>query len=153
MPLVRRFLVIQALLMWQGGFLFYAAVVIPVGSEVLGSWTQGTVTRHVTDWMNLIGGAALPILAWDQWANSNPDCRRWRWGLWVVMAVSLAGLAVLHPMIAGYVDGTAAEFERGSRTFYLWHRTYLCIATVQWAAGLGYVAVTLRAWTAKPPAP
>jgi hypothetical protein len=149
MQLLRRFLVIQALLLWQGGFLFYAAVVIPVGSDVLGSWAQGTVTRHVTDRMNVIGAVTLLILAWDQWANAESSCRRWRWVLWAAMAVGLAGLVVLHPLIAAYVDGTGAESARDHRTFYFWHRVYLYVATAQWVAGLGYVAVTLRAWTAR----
>jgi hypothetical protein len=150
MQLLRRFLVFQALLLWQGGFLFYAAVVIPVGSDVLGSWSQGMVTRHVTDRMNLIGAAAMLILAWDQLANAESNCRRCRWVLWTVMAVCLVGLVVLHPSIAAYVDGTGSESARDYRTFYSWHRLYLYVATAQWVAGLGYTVVTLRAWTAKP---
>ena len=71
MSLVRRFLVIQALLLWQGGFLFYAAVVVPTGTEVLGSFEQGRVTRHVTNSMNVIGAVTLIILAWDQLANGR----------------------------------------------------------------------------------
>jgi hypothetical protein len=149
MQLVRRFLVIQALLLWQGGFLFYAAVVIPVGSDVLGSWAQGTVTRHVTDRMNLIGAVALLILAWDQWTNGEPSCRWWRWILWAVMALSLIALAVIHPVIAAYADGSATQAAMDYQTFYLWHRVYLCVATAQWVASLGYVAVTLRAWTVR----
>lgn len=150
MQLLRRFLVFQAFLLWQGGFLFYAAVVIPVGADVLGSWAQGTVTRHVTDRMNLIGAAALLILAWDQWANAAPGGRRWRWVLWAVMAAGLGGLVVLHPTIAAYVDGSATEAVKDYQSFYLWHRAYLCVATAQWVAGLAYVVVTLRAWTARP---
>jgi len=150
MQLLRRFLVIQALLLWQGGFLFYAAVVIPIGSDVLGSWAQGTVTRHVTDRMNVIGAATVLILAWDQWANAVPNCRKCRWALWLAMTLSLVALALLHPAIASYVDGTGSESPWEFRTFYFWHRVYLYVSTAQWAAGLGYVAVTLRAWTARP---
>ena len=46
-------------MLWQGGFLFYAAVVVPTGTEVLGSFEQGRVTRHVTDWLNGIGAVTL----------------------------------------------------------------------------------------------
>jgi hypothetical protein len=35
--MVRRFLVLAAVMFWQGGFTFYEAVVVPVGSEILGS--------------------------------------------------------------------------------------------------------------------
>jgi hypothetical protein len=148
MSLFRRFLVIQALLFWQGGFLFYAAVVIPVGSAVLGSWAQGTVTRHVTHWMNLIGAVALVILAWDQWADTSERSRRLRWGLWAVMGAGLVALAVLHPTLAAYVDG-AAENGTSYADFYLTHRVYLYIASIQWVASLGYVVAMLRAWSAK----
>jgi len=148
MSLFRRFLVIQALLFWQGGFLFYAAVVIPVGTRVLGSWAQGTVTRHVTDWMNLIGAIALAVLAWDQLADASKSGRKLRWGLWVVMAVGLVALTLLHVTLAAYVDGTADGSSFAD--FYLRHRIYLSVASIQWAASLGYVATTLRAWTAKP---
>jgi hypothetical protein len=35
--MVRRFLLLTALVFWQGGFTFYGAVVVPIGSEILGS--------------------------------------------------------------------------------------------------------------------
>ena len=34
--LLRRFLVLAALFFWQGGFTFYASVVVPVGQQVFG---------------------------------------------------------------------------------------------------------------------
>ena len=46
---LRRFIVLVALCFWQGGFTFYAGVVVPVGTDVLGSsLKQGFVTRRVT---------------------------------------------------------------------------------------------------------
>lgn len=54
----RTFLLFQAWLAWQGGFFFYAAVVVPIGSDVLGSpITQGFVTQEVTRWLNILGVA------------------------------------------------------------------------------------------------
>jgi hypothetical protein len=148
MSLVRRFLVIQALLFWQGGFVFYAAVVVPTGSDVLGSFEQGRVTRHVTDVMNVIGAVALAVLAWDQLANRDPvGCRRARWLLWGILAAGLVVLVVLHPRIESYVDFAANGRVIDYPSFYQWHRVYLCVATAQWVAGLGYVAVMLRAWS------
>src|SRR5260370_16274673 len=64
--LVRRVLVLAALMFWQGGFTFYAAVVVPVGQDVLGSHlAQGFITRQVTNYLNLAGGLALGILGWE----------------------------------------------------------------------------------------
>jgi hypothetical protein len=34
---LRRLLLLLALMFWQGGFMFYGAVVVPVGAEALGS--------------------------------------------------------------------------------------------------------------------
>jgi len=147
MSTLRRFLVIQALLFWQGGFLFYAAVVVPVGTQVHGSFGQGMVTRHVTDWMNAIGAAAVAILAWDQWASGDPrGYRVARWGLWLVLAGGLAALAAIHPRIEPFIDST---MDYG--TFYSWHRVYLYVASAQWVASLAYVVVMLRAWARRAP--
>jgi Domain of unknown function (DUF4149) len=149
MQTLRRFLVVQALMLWQGGFLFYAAVVVPTGTDVLGSWSQGRVTRHVTDSMNVIGCVAAVVLAWDQLAQRDPARwrRRTRWTLWGLLVATLAALAILHPAIERHVDFGVNGHVTDYPAFYDWHRVYLYVATAQWVAGLGYVAVTLRAWS------
>ena len=147
MTLVRRFLVVQALLLWQGGFLFYAAVVVPAGTAELGAFDQGRVTRHVTDRMNAIGAVAVLILAWDQFAAGR-SWRRTRWGLWAVLAGGLIALAAIHPQIEMHVQFADGGQFTDYRQFYFWHRVYLYVATVQWVAGVAYVAVALRVWTA-----
>jgi hypothetical protein len=143
MSTLRRFLVFQALLLWQGGFLFYAAFVVPTGTDVLGTFEQGRVTRHVTDSMNVIGVVALAILAWDQCFSGF---RRLRWSLWVAMAGTVAALAWLHVLIESFVDFSLAGKIRDYPTFYSWHRAYLYVAAAQWVFGLAYVAVLIRDW-------
>ena len=148
MSTFRRFLVIQALMVWQGGFFFYAAVVVPSGTVVHGSFGQGLLTRHVTDWMNMIGAVAVTILAWDQIVDGDSRALRWgRWGLWVVLVTGLTALAVLHPRIEPYIDS-----QMDYREFYWLHRVYLYVATAQWVASLGYVVLMLRAWRTSPTA-
>lgn len=148
MTLLRRFLVVQALLVWQGGFFFYAAVVVPLGTDLHGSFKQGQLTRHVTDGMNAIGIITVAILAWDQWANGESRrCRIARWGLWAVLAGGLPVLAYLHGRIEPFIDSTMDYPD-----FYLWHRVYLYVATAQWVASLAYVVAMLRAWGPKPEA-
>ena len=147
MSIVRRFFVIQALMLWQGGFLFYAVVVVPTGTEVLGSFAQGRVTRHVTESMNLIGVVTLAILAWDQLQGPR-TCRKSRWFLWTFFALSLAVLFWLHHQVERHVDFAADGRIVDYPAFYFWHRVYLYVITAQWTIGLVYVAIMLRAWNA-----
>lgn len=141
----RRFLVFQAFLLWQGGFVFYAGVVVPVGTDVLGDPTgQGAITQRVTNWLNLIGVGWHLLFAWDVFAGADPSRRRKRWrvGLWAVSLVLLGGLAALHTKLDALLDGHADR-----DTFYLWHETYLWISTAHWVLGLATAALTLAAWT------
>src|SRR5262245_42393816 len=103
MTLTRRTLVLAALALWLGGFTFYSAVVVPIGSEQLGFVTQGFITRNVTAVLNVIGTAALVPLAWDAWAGS-PRVRWQRLLLWVALAATLAALWALHPHLADLMD-------------------------------------------------
>ena len=144
MVVLRRFLVVQALMLWQGGFLFYAAFVVPTGTDVLGSsLNQGWITRRVTNDMNLVGAVALALLALDQFAE--PALRRRRWVFWAILAATLAALVWLHPRMDALLNFEELSV-RDHPTFRFYHRTYLWVCTVQWLAGLGYVWVTLRAW-------
>ena len=48
MVILRRLILLVALMFWQGGFMFYCSVVITVGAQVLGSeLEQGFVTQAV----------------------------------------------------------------------------------------------------------
>jgi len=62
MTVLRRLVLVLALMFWQGGFTFYASVVVPVGSDFLGSHVdQGWITRSVTNYLNLSGAVALAL--------------------------------------------------------------------------------------------
>jgi Na+-driven multidrug efflux pump len=150
MLLLRRYLVLAALFFWQGGFTFYAAVVVPVGQEVFGHRPQGFVTRRVTLFLNLSGAAAAALLAWDLFGKGDPSrCRRRaRAGLWLVLAGTLAVLFALHARLDSLLDPEAFDLA-DPRTFRRGHRLYLWISTVQWAAAVVYLALTLRAWRAE----
>jgi Na+-driven multidrug efflux pump len=149
--LFRRLLVLAALMFWQGGFTFYAAVVVPVGQEELGSHLQqGFITRQVTNYLNLSGAAALMLLAWDVWASRDGDrARRYlRWAAWVGMLVSLIALVTLHRQLEQLLDMELRELV-DPKAFRTGHRWYLWLSTVQWALGLTYVVCTLAAWRAE----
>jgi len=137
---LRRFLVLQALLAWQGGFFFYSAVVVPVGGEVLGSGAaQGRVTARVTDWLNLIGVVGLAVTAWDLARTRDPAGWRTaaRWWCWAAAGVSQYALFVVHQLLDYYMDPTRTVIVIRP-PFYQVHEAYLWASTVQWVAMLGF---------------
>lgn len=144
----RRFLVVVALMFWLGGFTFYAAVVVPVGQEVLGSHLdQGFITRRVTNFLNLAGAAALLPLGWDVWAcrDAVSSRRRGRWLSWWGMVGLLLGLVVLHDRLESLLDVDAHHIvERSAFRFH--HRAYLWLSTFQWGLGVAYLWLSLRSW-------
>src|SRR4029077_10489490 len=93
---IRRMVLLVSLMFWQGGFMFYGGVVVPVGSRILGSdLEQGSITRSVTHYLNLAGAVALPFWAWDILAErgSSRRVRRLCWALWSALLLTL-GLLV-----------------------------------------------------------
>ncbi len=144
----RRFLVVQALMLWQGGFLFYTAVVVPRGTEVLGSAAaQGAITARVTDALNVIGALSLTVLAWDLAVTQDHHARRTiaRWWCWSVALVCQYLLFVLHALLDYFLD-PSRRYVRIVPPFYPVHRLYLWASTLQWLAVLLLTWWTLRAW-------
>jgi hypothetical protein len=149
--MMRRLLVLVALMFWQGGFTFYAAVVVPVGQEVLSSHRQqGFITQRVTNYLNLAGVIALVPLAWDVAASPDRRSRRqqWRWLAWFGMAVTMGLLVWMHPRLDQLLDPeTQAILYR--QAFRREHSLYLWTSTVQWGFGVVYAVLTLWAWRAE----
>lgn len=146
--LLRRSLVLVALMFWQGGFTFYAAVVVPVGQAVLGSHRkQGMITREVTVYLNLTGAAVLVPLAWD--VSVVPDRRRRRTGraaAWLVMALAQGYLFWMHTQLSALFDPNSASLLDATE-FRSGHRWYLWVSTGQWAAGVVFAVLTVWAWS------
>jgi hypothetical protein len=136
------------LMFWQGGFTFYAAVVVPVGQSALQSHLeQGFITRQVTNYLNVAGAAALLCLAWDGVASKDSATtrRRVRWIAWLLMALSLAILVGLHRILDGLMDPENRILLDG-KSFRPLHRAYLWISTLQWGCAVVYCLLTLAAW-------
>jgi hypothetical protein len=151
MKLARRLSLLFAIMFWQGGFTFYGAVVVPVGSEVLGSHqAQGFVTRSVTNYLNLAGAVAVVVWMWDMLSARNTTVVRQRlgWALWLVLLFTLGLLAWLHGVMDQYLDVESQKILDRERLRYL-HAWYLNISTVQWAASLLLLALTLLNWQAE----
>jgi hypothetical protein len=149
--LLRRLLVIFSLMFWQGGFTFYAAVVVPIGQRELGSHLQqGFITRQVTNYLNLSGAAALILLGWDVAATRDKSLtRRWaRWAVWMGMIITLLALAWLHGHLDQLLNPELRELT-SPRAFRTGHRWYLWLSTVQWAFGVAYALLALCGWRAE----
>ena len=121
-----RFVAVAALAVWIGGLTFYALVVIPIGTEVVGRTMQGLITQGATNWLNAIGVVALVLLL--------PSLRaRWMLITWGALAVTLVALVALHTRLDALLVGREVA---NHDTFYNWHRAYLLVTAAQWLAGL-----------------
>jgi hypothetical protein len=139
-------LVIAALMYWMGGFTFYAAVVVPIGTEVLGSGArQGEITRQVAPLINWAGAVALVLFTLDIVAT-----RRWRlirWLAWAGMAVCLIALIALYPHLDRMFHGEEAYLDSRA-AFRPWHRAYLWTISIQWGFAVAFTLLSVAAWRA-----
>jgi hypothetical protein len=147
LPWTARWLSLLAWAAWVGGFAFYGGVVVPVLHVHLGSLEAGSITREVTDWLNLLGAACLVVWAADLYLTDRTGpskSTRLALGAWAVSAVSLAVLIGLHRVMDHRLDeGTMTDF-------YPLHRLYLRLSTVQWLANLVLSARWVAGWTHGP---
>ena len=144
----RRLALLLALMFWQGGFMFYGAVVVPVGSAVLESdLAQGFITRRVTWYLNLLAIPALALWAWELLVAPRP--RGFRWVCLILLTVMFAGQLLIHSHLDSHLD--AEEMRVHDRaSFSAWHAAYLSLSTAQWALAVTLLGLTLRIWRRGP---
>lgn len=144
----RRFAVFLALGFAFGGFLFYAGVVVPIGTGELGPTTQGFVTRHVTKVMNFANLVAVALIAADGFAERNARSRLQN------TLLGICGLAILsltlaqfwlHPQLESKLDPEEIAVL-DPLAFYGLHRIYLWLSTAIWLLSLpvGWVFVNAQ---------
>ena len=144
---LRYFCVFQMFLLWQGGFLFYSAVVVPTGTAILDSAKeQGLITQHVTDWLNIIGVVWVIVFAWDLAAVGELRRFSQRAWLWAITVVLLGVLIYLHTQMDALIDTRESKVvdRPGFRSL---HIVYLWVSTAHWVLGLILAWLTLRTWT------
>lgn len=145
MLITRRFLLLLALMFWQGGFMFYGAVTVPIVRAQLGPGpSRSMITQQVTQWMNLIGTLAILAMFADLWA-SPVERKRWRWVAWLAMALPQPAVILFHRQLSHQM--AASGFQSSDMTgFLVWHRLYLSMNAIQWLGGLAFALLSIRAW-------
>ena len=139
---LRSFLTLLTFSVWFGGFTFYAAVVVPIGTEVLGSATaQGFVTSRVTVWLNVLCALCLTILAWD--ACHRTTRRSLNAAVIAIMALIVVSLFFLHPQLLKLLDSSERSVLEPDR-FYALHRVYLILSSALWLGGLIWLALAVK---------
>ncbi len=156
MATLRRYLSLCALLFWQGGFLFYTAVVIPAAGqvlEVLGPQRlhlRAQLTGQATAWLNGVGVAALALMLWDLASSADPSRFRYRGRgvCWAVMFLALAGLFALHYWL-DVLDPPESRGPSDPAAFGVAHTLYVVVAIIQSAAALVYLGLAVSGWRAE----
>jgi hypothetical protein len=142
MIIIRRLILLIALMFWQGGFMFYGSVVITFGAQVLGSeMEQGFVTQAVTNYLNIAGALCLTIWGIELWRGRT---RLPGWTLWLGLVLSLVALAILHSRMDQRLD-LDSHIVAG-KGFYSRHRLYIALNAGQWLASLALLAFTMLQW-------
>lgn len=115
---------------WWGGLCFYAIVVVPIGTEVIGTVEQGFVTQQVTQWHNALSIVFLVCLLVEAYCRSSRT-------LWTIGAGLLAlglGLVGWHYHLSNMMD---FEDQSVPSNFYTEHAIYLWMTATEWGIGLG----------------
>lgn len=146
MHVIRRMLLLVSLMFWQGGFMFYGGVVVPVGARILGSEReQGFITQSVTNYLNLAGAVCLILFLEHLWHERRNGVSKLEWGLWSFAVVSLVVLAVIHRQMDQIVNAESSSILDPGR-FGRFHKMYIGTSSLQWLASLAMLFLTLSRW-------
>ena len=129
---------------WWGGLSFYAIVVIPIGTELIGSVEQGFISQKVTQWHNWLSLLFVMFLAIDA------HVRR-RGTLWIIVALLVfinIMLVVWHSILSSQMDFEQKTVPSG---FYAQHAVYLWFTAAQWIVGMAMPLFLLPIGTRRDP--
>ena len=143
-PFMQKLIYVLAVSLWFGGLTFYALVVVPAGTDVVGSTTQGFITQRVTLRLNVVGAVSLACML----LSTVPARRKSLWIAWGLMAGAQAALFVIHAQLAAMLESETRSVPDPAN-FYSLHRVYLLTSAVQWFACLWHVCGTIGLWQRK----
>ena len=125
--------------MWWGGLSFYAIVVVPIGTEQIGSVGQGFITQEVTQWHNVFSMLFVLCLAIEAFNRKTRSV----WIVVALLATITIALLIAHSMLSQQMD-----FQKKTvpTNFYSQHAIYLWITAAEWFVGMS-VPLFLRTKT------
>lgn len=121
--------------MWWGGLSFYAIVVVPIGTQLIGSIEQGFITQRVTQWHN----ATALIFTVCLFVEAYRSRRRGLWLSGFALLLLLPSLFVWHVHLTSMMD---FKTQTVPVTFYNEHAIYLWLTAAEWAIGI-YIPVSV----------
>ena len=124
-----QILVLIVWALWWGGLSFYAIIVVPIGTEQIGSVAQGFVTQRVTQWHNALAVLMTLVLAAQAYWFSS----RMLWLASGLLAILTALLLAGHAVLTTQMDFNQQTVES---SFYSQHAIYLWITAAEWFLGL-----------------
>ena len=143
----RRMVMVVSLMFWQGGFMFYGGVVVPVGGRILGSETkQGFITQSVTNYLNLAGAVCLIVWLEHLWHDRLNGVSKSEWGLWIFAAVSVIVLAGIHVKM-DHLLSVESSSVLDPEWFGRFHRLYLVTSSMLWLASLALLFLAVLRWS------
>ena len=147
--IIFRTLLITTFALWFGGFIFYVAFVVPIGTEVLGSArSQGFITQQVTHWLNLVCGCAILVMLLESFRNWRTSFVRWhvvQLAMVLIIAGLLVALVLIHPVMDEMII-VEDEMITDEVRFEVLHRVYLWVSTIQWAAAWIWILIAVTVW-------
>ena len=115
---------------WWGGLCFYAVVVVPIGTALIGTLEQGFITQQVTQCHNGLSFVFLICLLIEA---SYRQCSRVLWSVGAVLAIIDVGLVAWHFHLTAMMD---FQHQSVPSNFYSAHAIYLWMTAVEWSIGM-----------------
>lgn len=114
---------------WWGGLSFYAMVVVPIGTDILGSVGQGFITQRVTHVHNAVSGLMILFVFVESFRRKSKVLSF----AGVVLLLALIAEVFWHRRLTGLVDFKDRSVPSG---FYAEHAIYLWMTAVEWGLGI-----------------
>lgn len=145
---------------WFGGFTFYAAVVVPIGTDILESArAQGEITQRVVNFLHMLGLVAVALMyAEHRWyrapcptQDAGPGtARQLNLGIICTLFISCLALITIKHFLDGLIEPTQSSIRVTDRDrFYLIHQVYLLTSTAQWLLHWFWLILLARFWTTR----